>query len=733
MQFDPVEGRLKRVIAFPPASFPQPARRAGVVSAGSNQHRRNLGKRLVILLALALILGRFVTQGYARILTNSNSSSGDQGAFLQLSLDMRESGRLTDGTRNPLYAAVLVPWAQRNTAFFTYAKTISTVFGLLAIIALYVLGSRRFGCFTGLVAAYLLSINTEFIVHSATALTDSLLTFIFILAWFAMIEALDHERQPGFWALAGVLGGLAYLAKGSGQLLVMAFLVATFLIFRWRMFRLRGVWVFLGCYLLTVSPLWVYNAIHFGSPTFSYPTTHQMWMNTWNDWHPDDVDDLPTLLTYVQGHSVTDIVTRQWSGMAAMRNILIKTLWPTRRLVVDRFLMSPLSRVVLAVLAVLPFIFWHATKRYVQGNRPAVYLTLLTTLLFFVLFAWYIPIVPLGQRFVLPVIPLIFLSSAHVADRIGRALMARGTVGRRVVVATVTIFVVFQLGWAVGTNVEQVRATFAVSVLEQDARFSADAASALTWLTNQHPSHSVVAWGPSGKSLPTWAFSDQIEFQRYPPHVEDMPALTAELNNRQIDYVIVAPEMFSRYRSAFEEYLTLDGGRVGITQIPAGWALSYAYPGVPCDWCVFRLVRSNPPQNIVTYQVGEAVQLEGYDLQAATAKPGGILYLTLHWTARAPITQDFTVFTQLLGSDFQLHGQRDNQPLNDSWPTSRWQRGDHLADTYAIPVEEHAPPGAYQLLVGMYDGQTGVRQPVWQEGGRVPDDAIRLATITVVR
>ena len=196
------------------------------------------------------MLARFATQTYSRMLTNSNSSEGDQGAFLQLSLDLRESGRLTDGTRNPLYALALAPLARREWAFFTEAKLLSLMFGLLAIITVYWLGSRAFDRFTGLLAAYLLSINTEFIVHSATALAESLLVLLFILAWFAMLKALKRpedaeecglqsvlrgERglqsviQEKYWALAGGLAGLAYLAKGSGQLLALAFLGIAFL------------------------------------------------------------------------------------------------------------------------------------------------------------------------------------------------------------------------------------------------------------------------------------------------------------------------------------------------------------------------------------------------------------------------------------------------------------------------------------------------------------------------
>jgi hypothetical protein len=240
-----------------------------------------------------------------------------------------------------------------------------------------------------------------------------------------------------------------------------------------------------------------------------------------------------------------------------------------------------------------------------------------------------------------------------------------------------------------------------------------------------------VAWGPSGNSLPTWAYSDRLDFKLYPPHVETIPELTQNLVGRGIEFVIVAPDTVSRYRSLLKEQFPSDGARTDPTGIPEGWALTYAYRGIPCDWCIFRLLAGHPPRYRAAYQIGEAIALVGYDITNTSLKAGDTLYVTLHWTTQAPPAQDYTVFTQLLGPDFQLHGQMDHQPLNNLWPTSRWQPGDHLADRYDIPIDPNAPVGTYQLLVGMYNAQTGERQPVTQNGSPVPDNAIRLATLTL--
>lgn len=693
--------------------------------------RKKIGEAL-LLLALVLMLGRFITQTHARMLTNSNSAEGDQLPFLQLGLDLREHGLITDGTRNPLYAVFLAPVAHRDWSYFTYAKLLSLTFGALAIIALYLLGRRFFNPVVGLAAAYLLSINTEFIVHSATALTEALLVLLFVLAWFAMLAALKQPARPGYWALAGGLAGLAYLAKGTGQLLALAFVATAIIIWRRELLKNKGWWLFLAGYALVASPLWLYNTIHFGSPTFNYATTHQMWMNNWNEWHPDDTADLPTAFTYLRDHTPAEIFGREWSGMQALRNILVKTLYPTRTLNVDRFLLSPISGITLAALALLPVVFWRASRRYLAKNGAAVCLTLLVTIIFFVLFSWYVSIVSLGQRFLLPIIPLIFVLLADIGVEVGQWLANRGIWPRRAVYLAVALAVAFQAQWAARTNVEAATQFATRSVFEQDRQFNADAAAPLVWLTAQAPPGRVVAWGPSGQSLPTWAFSDRLNFKNYPPQADSLAALTENLAQRRAEYIIVAPDMGSRYRSLVKELGAVNGSRLELAGIPPEWALAFAYHGMPCEWCIFRLRPVSPPQHAADFQIGPAITLTGYDLAPAQLHPGDVLQLTLHWAAQSPPGKDFTVFTQLQGPDWQLHGQLDHQPINNLWPTSRWQPGDHLADRYDIPLDGNAPAGPYRLLVGMYNAATGERQPVTQKNGApVPDNAIFLDTITV--
>ncbi|RME74681.1 MAG: phospholipid carrier-dependent glycosyltransferase [Chloroflexi bacterium] len=679
---------------------------------------------------LALIAGRFVAQAHGRSLTNSNSALGDQRAVLQLALDLREHGILTDGTRNPLYPAVLALFAHRQADFFTWAKLVNTAFGLLTILAVYVLGARLFNRWAALLAAYLLSINTEFIVHCATALAEASLVLFFTLTFFAMIASLRRPHRARWWVLAGILAGLAYLAKGTGQILAGTFLGTATLIHGFSLFKRKPVWLFLAGYALIASPLWVYNTIVFGSPTFNYAITHQIWMDSWREWHPDSTATLPTLRTYLQSHTLPQIIDRLWTGMQAMRNIFIKTLYPTRTLMVDRFLLSPVSRWTLALLAILPFIFGRASLRYIRLRQPAVYLTLFTTTLFFVLFSWYVSIVALGQRFLLPLLPMIFLLGADIVVRIWSHLLRRTRWIKGSVISLTIAAIALQASWFIRTGLESTRQFFATSVFEQDRAYFNSTTPPLEWLATQFPERETVAWGPSANSLPTWAFSDRLNFVLYPPQAGSVSALTEYLSDRGVQFIIIAPEMVEQYPILAEDFPS-NGAQIVPATIPAGWAFTFAYPGNPCQWCIYRLLTTPPPRQTTDYRLADAIRLVGFDPPEKVYHPGDTVSVTLHWQADRTVPQEFTVFTHLQGPDGRLYGQMDHPPLSGAWPTSRWQPGDTLADRYDIPLTPDAPPGQYTLKVGMYLASTGERVAVSRQQKPVAEGAVPLTTFQV--
>lgn len=132
-----------------------------------------------------------------------------------------------------------------------------------------------------------------------------------------------------------------------------------------------------------------------------------------------------------------------------------------------------------------------------------------------------------------------------------------------------------------------------------------------------------------------------------------------------------------------------------------------------------------PSQNLA-----DQISLIGYQVNAATFAPGDSIEVTLYWQAQLPINFDFTVFTHLIGPDGRNQGQHDAQPINGQLPTSQWTVGEVVADLHSFTVAPEAPPGNYQVIVGMYRWDTGERLPVYSDVNN-DQTAITLTSVMV--
>jgi 4-amino-4-deoxy-L-arabinose transferase-like glycosyltransferase len=136
-------------------------------------------------------------------------------------------------------------------------------------------------------------------------------------------------------------------------------------------------------------------------------------------------------------------------------------------------------------------------------------------------------------------------------------------------------------------------------------------------------------------------------------------------------------------------------------------------------------------QHPLEVNLGNKVELLGYDLDRTSAKPGESLHLTLYWRALVDMDASYTVFTHLLGGDNRIWGQKDSVPKAGTYPTTLWVEGEVVADEYEIIVKSDAPPGQYMIEVGMYLPQSGQRLPVLDESGQVQADRVLLETVEI--
>ncbi|MEM7343796.1 MAG: hypothetical protein AAF485_06105 [Chloroflexota bacterium] len=128
------------------------------------------------------------------------------------------------------------------------------------------------------------------------------------------------------------------------------------------------------------------------------------------------------------------------------------------------------------------------------------------------------------------------------------------------------------------------------------------------------------------------------------------------------------------------------------------------------------------PQTAVNQPFGEpqALTLLGYDLadsdnQALTEgqiAASEVLKLTLYWQSEAPLPIDYTAFIHIRDKSGAVVAQKDQPPLHGAYPTSLWDTGDIIADEIMVPLPDNLSTDAYELWIGLYDLQTGLRLAV---------------------
>jgi hypothetical protein len=150
-----------------------------------------------------------------------------------------------------------------------------------------------------------------------------------------------------------------------------------------------------------------------------------------------------------------------------------------------------------------------------------------------------------------------------------------------------------------------------------------------------------------------------------------------------------------------------------------------------------ELPRREPPsvealdiEHPLSANLGGKVRLWGYDMTGAF-QSGGEVHLTLFWQALKAMEEDYTVFIHLVDLQGHIWGQKDNPPVDGFYPTTAWEAGEIVRDQYDLGVSPDAPPGQYQIEVGMYLAETGERLPVLAEDGSVQGDKILLTRVGV--
>lgn len=142
--------------------------------------------------------------------------------------------------------------------------------------------------------------------------------------------------------------------------------------------------------------------------------------------------------------------------------------------------------------------------------------------------------------------------------------------------------------------------------------------------------------------------------------------------------------------------------------------------------------RTFEPKDSQAAQFDNLVRLLGYDVEADENTPR-TFRLTLYWKALSAMTRDYTVFVHVLDAQGKIVAQADHQPQGGNYPTSIWDVGEQVRDDFELVLPNSAPPGTYQIKVGLYELATNARLQVRDAAGKAQNDFVILNTALTVK
>lgn len=172
-----------------------------------------------------------------------------------------------------------------------------------------------------------------------------------------------------------------------------------------------------------------------------------------------------------------------------------------------------------------------------------------------------------------------------------------------------------------------------------------------------------------------------------------------------------------------EPYFTLlDAGYLAVSE--TGWN-GRQYP--PHRVLRYRRI----PADLTTrYTFGTAITLQGWQLRHdMTVQPCQTVQVDSWWQANPQPTENYNLTLALAGQDGVGIASSDGTPANTLM--QQWQPSQLYLDERHLTIPCDTPPGAYNLLTGLYNFENGDALPAALPDGSPVGDLLYLTTLTV--
>lgn len=122
-------------------------------------------------------------------------------------------------------------------------------------------------------------------------------------------------------------------------------------------------------------------------------------------------------------------------------------------------------------------------------------------------------------------------------------------------------------------------------------------------------------------------------------------------------------------------------------------------------------------------------RLTGYRVDGSLSA-GASPALTLVFAVDRAIPESLASFVHLYRGDAFVAVLADGVPRAGRYPTTDWQPGEQVVDSWTLVLPADLPAGDYSIRVGLYDPITGARRPVTAQNSPAPEASAPLLAFT---